>query len=317
MKALVMEKSLRLTELERPFPQEREALVRVLRAGICTTDIEIVRGYMGFEGVLGHEFVGFVEQCVDTRWLNKRVVAEINVGCGRCRFCQRGLSRHCTNRTVVGIQGRSGVFAEYVALPTANLIEVPSSISDLEAVWVEPLAASVEILEQVHIQPDDRVAIIGDGKLAALIAQVLRLTGCGLIVVGKHQAKLNVFAQLGIPITLRNSLPSRSYSVVVEASGKPGGLDLALQLVEPRGTVVVKSSYAERAIVDLSRIVVDEVSLVGSRCGPFAAAIRLLRQKLVQVEPLVTQTFPFSQALEAFAFAQQDHVLKVQLDMSR
>ncbi|MDZ7271259.1 MAG: alcohol dehydrogenase catalytic domain-containing protein [candidate division KSB1 bacterium] len=316
MKALVMEKSLRLTELERPALQEGEALVRVLRAGICNTDMEIVRGYMGFEGVLGHEFVGVVEQCQDTRWLNKRVVAEINVGCGKCRYCQRGLSRHCPNRTVVGIQGRSGVFAEYVALPTANLIEVPSTISDLEAVWVEPLAASAEILAQVHIQPEDRVAIIGDGKLAALVAQVLRLIGCALIVVGKHQPKLATLSQLGIPTTLRNNLPKRSYSLVVEASGSPSGLDLALQLVEPRGTVVVKSTYAERPTMDLSHIVVDEITLVGSRCGPFDTAIRLLRQKLVQVEPLVTQTFPFSQALEAFTFAQQDHVLKVQLDMS-
>ncbi|MDZ7378549.1 MAG: alcohol dehydrogenase catalytic domain-containing protein [candidate division KSB1 bacterium] len=316
MKALVMEKSLRLTELERPALQEGEALVRVLRAGICNTDMEIVRGYMGFEGVLGHEFVGVVEQCQDTRWLNKRVVAEINVGCGKCRYCQRGLSRHCPNRTVVGIQGRSGVFAEYVALPTANLIEVPSTISDLEAVWVEPLAASAEILAQVHIQPEDRVAIIGDGKLAALVAQVLRLIGCALIVVGKHQPKLATLSQLGIPTTLRNNLPKRSYSLVVEASGSPSGLDLALQLVEPRGTVVVKSTYAERPTMDLSHIVVDEITLVGSRCGPFDTAIRLLRQKLVEVEPLVTQTFPFSQALEAFTFAQQDHVLKVQLDMS-
>lgn len=316
MKALVMEQSLRLTELERPYPEEGEALVRVLRAGICNTDIEIVRGYMGFEGVLGHEFVGVVEQCEDARWLNKRVVAEINIACGKCRFCGKGLPRHCLNRTVLGIQGRSGVFAEYVAIPTANLIEVPSTISDLEAVFVEPLAAAVEILEQLHLKPEDRVAIIGDGKLSVLIAQVLRLTGCALIVVGKHQTKLNRFSQMGIPTTVRNNLPKRSYSVVVEASGAPSGFELALQLVEPRGTVVMKSTYSEHPSVDLSRLVVDEITLVGSRCGPFSAAIRLLRQKLVEVEAFVTGTLPFSQALEAFALAQQAETFKVQLDMS-
>jgi len=316
MKALVMERSLRLTELERPCPQEGEALVRVLRAGICNTDIEIIRGYMGFEGVLGHEFVGVVDQCEDAHWLNKRVVAEINIACGKCRFCTKGLPRHCLNRTVLGIQGRSGVFAEYVAIPTANLIEVPPTISDAEAVFVEPLAAAVEILEQLHIGPDDRVAIIGDGKLSALIAQVLRLTGCALIVVGKHQAKLARFSQMGIPTTLRNNLPKRSYSVVVEASGAPSGFELALQLVEPRGTVVLKSTYAQYPNVDLSRLVVDEITTMGSRCGPFPAAIRLLRQKLVEVEPFVTRTFPFTQALEAFAFAQESEAFKVQLDMS-
>lgn len=316
MKALVMEQSLRLTELERPYPEEGEALVRVVRAGICNTDIEIVRGYMGFEGVLGHEFVGVVEQCEDARWLNKRVVAEINIACGKCRFCSKGLPRHCLNRTVLGIQRRSGVFAEYVAIPTANLIEVPSTISDLEAVFVEPLAAAVEILEQLHLKPEDRVAIIGDGKLSVLIAQVLRLTGCALIVVGKHQTKLNRFSQMGIPTTVRNNLPKRSYSVVVDASGAPSGFELALQLVEPRGTVVMKSTYSEHPSVDLSRLVVDEITLVGSRCGPFSAAIRLLRQKLVEVEAFVTRTLPFSQALEAFALAQQAETFKVQLDMS-
>ncbi|MBC7188296.1 MAG: alcohol dehydrogenase catalytic domain-containing protein [Calditrichaeota bacterium] len=316
MKALVMERSLRLTELERPQPDEGEALVRVLRAGICNTDIEIVRGYMGFEGVLGHEFVGVVEQCADARWLNKRVVAEINVACGKCRFCTRGLARHCLNRTVLGIQGRSGVFAEHVAIPRANLIEVPPAISDVEAVFIEPLAASVEILEQVHIGPEDRVVIIGDGKLSALIAQVLRLTGCALIVVGKHQAKLGLFSQIGIPTALRNNLPKRSYSVVVEASGSPSGLELALHLVEPRGTVILKSTYNERPAIDVSRIVVDEITLVGSRCGPFPAAIRLLQQKLVEVAPFVTRTFPFSEALEAFAFAQEEQAFKVLLDMS-
>ncbi|MGQ9559647.1 MAG: MDR/zinc-dependent alcohol dehydrogenase-like family protein [Candidatus Oleimicrobiaceae bacterium] len=316
MKALVMEQSLRLTELERPHPEEGEALVRVLRAGICNTDIEIVRGYMGFEGVLGHEFVGVVEQCEDARWLNKRVVAEINIACGKCRFCSKGLARHCLNRTVLGIEGRSGVFAEYVAIPTANLIEVPSTISDLEAVFIEPLAAAVEILEQLHLKPEDRVAIIGDGKLSALIAQVLKLTGCALIVVGKHQTKLNRFSQMGIPTTVRNNLPKRSYSAVVEASGAPSGFELALQLVEPRGTVVMKSTYTEHPSVDLSRLVVDEITLVGSRCGPFSAAIRLLRQKLVEVEPFVTRTLPFSQALEAFALAQEAEAFKVQLDMS-
>lgn len=247
---------------------------------------------------------------------SKRVVAEINIACGKCRFCSKGLPRHCLNTTVLGIQGRSGVFAEYVAIPTANLIEVPSTISDLEAVFVEPLAAAAEILEQLHLKPEDRVAIIGDGKLSVLIAQVLRLTGCALIVVGKHQTKLNRFSQMGIPTTVRNNLPKRSYSVVVEASGAPSGFELALQLVEPRGTVVMNSTYSEHPSVDPSRLVVDEITLVGSRCGPFSAAIRLLRQKLVEVDAFVTRTLPFSQALEALALAQQAETFKVQLDMS-
>ena len=316
MRALVMEKSLRLTELERPVATDDEALIKVQYAGICDTDLEIVKGYMDFEGILGHEFVGKVEYCIDTAWLGKRVVADINISCDTCKWCLRGLSHHCPNRTVLGIAGRSGVFADYVAIPVKNLIEVPAPITDQDAIFIEPLAASLEILEQVQIKPSDRVAIIGDGKLAILIAQVLKLTGCAIIVIGKHAEKLALFQQLGIATSLRNNLSKKSFPVVVEASGSPNGLDLALQLVEPRGNIVVKSTYNENVNLDISNLVVNEISLIGSRCGPYPAAIRLLVQKLIVTEPLISQVFPLSQAIDAFDFAQKENVFKVIMEMN-
>jgi threonine dehydrogenase-like Zn-dependent dehydrogenase len=315
MKALVMEESLSLTEIERPIPGEGEALIKVRLAGICDTDLEIIKGYMGFEGILGHEFVGVVEQCADVAWLGKRVIADINVSCGTCKFCQQGLAKHCPNRSVLGIAGRSGAFAEYVTIPTKNLIEVPAPITDREAVFIEPLAAALEILEQIKIDPSQRIVIVGDGKLAILIAQVLKLTGCALIVIGKHPEKLDYFNQLGIPTTLKNNLPKKTFSVVVEASGSPSGFQLALSLVAPRGTIVCKSTYREAITLDVSKIVVDEITIVGSRCGPYTAAIRLIVQQLVDVERLVTKTFSFHNALEAFKHAQRDNVFKVLLEI--
>ena len=315
MKALVMEKSLSLTEIERPTPGECEALIKVCLAGICDTDLEIVKGYMGFEGILGHEFVGQVEQCADVAWLGKRVIADINVSCGTCKFCLQGLTKHCPNRSVLGISGRSGAFAEYVTVPTKNLIEVPAPITDREAVFIEPLAAALEILEQIKIDPSGRVVIVGDGKLAILIAQVLKLTGCALIVVGKHPEKLDHFNQLGIPTTLKNNLPKGAFNVAVEASGSPSGFQLALSLVAPRGTIVCKSTYHESMTFDVSKIVVDEISLVGSRCGPYPAAIRLLVQQLVDVERLVTKTFSFHNAMKAFESARQNDVFKILLEI--
>ena len=316
MRALVMENSLRLTELDRPVATEDEALIKVQYAGICDTDLEIVKGYMDFEGILGHEFVGKVEYCIDEAWLGKRVVADINLSCDTCKWCLKGLSNHCPNRTVLGIAGRSGVFADYVAIPVKNLIEVPAPIEDKDAIFIEPLAASLEILEQVQIKPSERVAIIGDGKLAILIAQILKLTGCASIVIGKHPEKLALFQQLGIATSLHNNLAKKSFPVVVEASGSPNGLELALQLVEPRGNVVVKSTYNENANLNISNLVVNEITLLGSRCGPYPAAIRLLVQKLITIEPLISKIFPLSQAIDAFEHAKRENVFKVIMEMN-
>ena len=303
MKAIYFDGIPSLADLPQPVPQQKEALIRVLRSGICNTDLEIIKGYMDFKGVLGHEWVGVVEQCQERPFINKRVVGEINIGCGTCWYCKNSLQRHCPRRRVVGISGKDGAFAQFLTLPLDNLHLIPDSITDEEAVFVEPLAAALQILEQTSVCPTNRVAVLGDGKLGQLVAQVLKLTGCELVLLGHHKEKLHIAAQLGIPVATQGDIKRNNYDLIIECSGSPDGVKHALQLVRPCGRIVIKSTFREKVELDISHIVVDEVQLIGSRCGPFAPAIRLLSQKLVQVRPLITKTFPLTRGVEALEFA--------------
>lgn len=314
MRALVFDQSLRLDK-EHPAPAQHtgEALIRVTLAGICNTDLEVTRGYTDYHGILGHEFVGVVEASPDARLVGRRVVGEINVACGVCSYCLAGLPTHCANRTVLGIRARPGAFADYLILPERNLHVVPAAIPDDEAVFTEPLAAALQILEQVHVHPADSVIVLGDGKLGSLVAQVLRLTGCDLVTVGRHSAKLATLEALGIRTLLAEDAGQRRADVVVECTGQPAGLEMARALVHPRGTIVLKSTFHGTPGIALSPYVVDEITIIGSRCGPFDAALRLLQNKLVHVRPLVSATYPLTEGIDAMARAAAPGVLKVLL----
>jgi len=316
MRALVYDGQLRLVrDYPRPELPPEEALVRVRLAGICNTDLEIVRGYMGYRGVLGHEFVGVIEECADKSLIGRRVVGEINCYCGECPTCRAGAPTHCPNRTTLGIWGRDGAFADYLTLPVANLHIVPEAVRDEAAVFVEPLAAALEILEQVQVKPTDRVVVLGDGKLGLLVAQVLALTGCHLVVGGHHEGKLAILQRRGIEVRLADELPAEKADVVVECTGHPSGFAAARGLVKPRGILVLKSTFHGDVEVNLSALVVDEITLVGSRCGPFTPALRLLEHGLVDVESLISAIYPLDEGLAAFEGAQKRGILKVLLDM--
>ncbi len=271
-------------------------------AGICKTDSEITKGYMGFRGVLGHEFVGTVTYSPDPAQIGLRVTGEINAGCGECSRCREGMERHCSYRTVLGILGRDGAFAEYLSLPVANLVPVPAGLSDDKAVFTEPVAAACEILEQVKIRPADRVLVIGDGKLGLLVCMVLRLTGCELRLVGKHPEKMAIFERMGGDAVLLDRLASddRPYDVVVEASGNRTGWDLALSRLKPRGTLVLKSTYHNSFDFNPAPLVINEINVVGSRCGKFAPALRLMDLGLIDPTPLISETVPFDRIKEVF-----------------
>jgi alcohol dehydrogenase len=314
MKALFFDQRLEIRNVDPPQVETGEALVEVILAGICGTDRQILKGYSGFRGIPGHEFVGRVIECADQKWIGKRVVGEINVTCGDCRWCRRGLGRHCPGRTVVGIVNRPGSFAERIALPMANLHEVPPEIPDEAAVFVEPLAAAAEITEQMQIDPGTPVAVLGDGRLGLLVAQVLHCAGADVTVMGRHAQKLALAGSWG----LRTSGDSkrhaaRSFPVTVEATGSPEGLEEALRLAAPRGTVVMKSTFHAPAQFDTAKLVVDEVTLLGSRCGNFAEALRLLRGGHVKVDSLVSRVFPLDSGLGAFDHLSQPGCLKVLL----
>lgn len=314
MKALQFDQGLSLIDVDDPRPGPGEALIRIRIGGICQTDVEITKGYMGFRGILGHEFVGEVVECENAGWVGKRVVAEINVGCGSCEACRTGKGRHCPERSVLGILNRNGAFAEFLTLPVTNLHTVQDSISDEEAVFVEPLAAACEILEQVHIEPDHRVLVVGDGKLAQLVVRVLRLTGCPLSVVGMHSSKLNLLNALGVQTVLECLPEDDDYDIVVDASGSASGFHAALEHVKSRGILVLKSTTHQEIRFNPAKIVVDEIRVVGSRCGPFEPALRLLEQGLIEVESLIWKTFPFELALNAMDAAMEPAALKVLLD---
>ncbi|HLI90363.1 MAG TPA: alcohol dehydrogenase catalytic domain-containing protein [Ktedonobacteraceae bacterium] len=309
-----------------PTPFDGEALIRVLQAGICNTDLEIVRGYMNFQGVPGHEFVGIVEEIYGQAaqdlagdLIGQRVVGEINAACHRpdCFYCQHNMPTHCPRRTTLGIVNRDGAFAEYAMLPVENLHPVPENVSDEEAVFVEPLAANFEILEQAHLRPTDKVLILGDGKMGQLAAQVLTLSGCEVAMVGKHKEKLTLVEKRGVRTYVLDDMQhfaledGRRVDLVVECTGSEQGLEMALRLVRPRGTLILKSTVAARSQLHLAPIVIDEIRVQGSRCGPFAPAIRALSHKLVDVQPLISARYPLDEALTAFEHAGQRGVLKV------
>lgn len=316
MKALVAHAGQSLALEDVPAPSsDVDCLVRVRMAGICGTDLQILEGYAGFAGIPGHEFVGVVESAppADAHWVGRRVVGEINVGCGRCEWCRGGVKEHCTSRSVVGIRQRSGAFAEYLTLPAANLHHMPDAIDDRAAVFVEPVAAACRIFEQVRVAPESRVAVIGDGRMGLLVAQVVGSVARGVTLVGRHERKLAVARALGLAAAGPGApLTAHSFDIVVDVTGRPAGLTRALELVRPRGTVVLKSTFHGEAPLASWPIVVDEVTLIGSRCGPFAPAIDLLASGAVRVEPLIARVTTIEDHESAFADART--ALKILFD---
>lgn len=313
MLALELDESPRLRDVPLPEPAPGEALVRVTLAGVCNTDLELIRGYMGFRGVIGHEFTGVVETASNPFLRGKRVVGEINCVCHRCTFCQREMPHHCANRTVLGILGRNGAFAEYLVLPEENLHLVPDNVPDEAAVFTEPVAAAFRIVEQLAIAPTDRVVVLGDGKLGQLIAQVLALRTRDLVCVGKHRWKLELLERLGIATASPDDPLPPDADIVVEATGSSRGLSRALELVRPEGTVVLKTTVADATAINFALPVINELRIVGSRCGPFRPALEALSLGNVAVLPMITETYPLFEALTALNRAQAPGVMKVLL----
>jgi threonine dehydrogenase-like Zn-dependent dehydrogenase len=310
----VEKKRLSIKNVVKPRRAE-EAIVRVLLSGICNTDLEIARGYAGFNGTIGHEFVGVVEDSANRALVGLRVVGEINAGCANCDLCRAGDARHCASRTVLGIVGRDGAHAEFLRLPAENLSLVPTSVPDEHAVFAEPLAAACGILERVKISKSDRVAVIGDGKLGLLCAQVIALSGVAVVLIGKHSSKLRIAERRGIETTTPKQATKlrRQFDVVVEASGAAAGFGLALDLLRPQGQLVLKSTFHGKSVLDAARIVVDELSIVGSRCGRFAPALDLLKKAAIDVDSLISEEYPLSNGVHAMRRAGTKGVLKVLL----
>lgn len=301
-----------------PVPHPGEAIVRVTYAGICETDLQILRGYMNFQGVLGHEFVGVAET---GRHAGRRVVGEINCSCRQCEFCRSGRATHCPMRTVLGILNRDGAFAERLALPEANLHVVPDDVSDVQAVFTEPLAAAFQILEQRPIRPGERVIVLGDGRLGSLCAQVLQRTGAALTVIGKHPRKLSRLARRGIAVERLDEVNltegrgwRRTADLVVDATGSASGWETALRLLKPRGTLVLKTTVAGEHQLSLAPLVIDEIQVIGSRCGPFPPALAALANRSVDVETMVDDIYPLAQVAEAFDRANGRDVQKLLID---
>jgi threonine dehydrogenase-like Zn-dependent dehydrogenase len=297
-----------------PAPTRGESVVRVRIAGICGTDLELARGYMSYRGVPGHEFVGEVVDTEAAALAGRRVVGEINAACGRCVPCLEGLGRHCPNRSVLGILGRDGAFAEFLRLPDGNLIPLPDSISDELGVFVEPLAAIYGIFEQTKLRRDHRIAVLGDGRLGALAAIVLHAEGYAAVLGGHHRDKLDRLTALGLEVQLEDQL-NPGFDVVIDCTGNSAGLNRALELVRPRGTIILKSTAAAGASFNLARAVVNEVTIVGSRCGRFAPAIVALASGKVDPRPLISMTFSLDDALAAFAAARHAPNFKVLLKL--
>lgn len=317
MKAIVFDKELKLdTNYEKPIPQKGEALIKISLGGICNTDFEITKGYMGYKGILGHEFVGTVEEIndEDKSLLGKRVVGEINCGCmdQNCEFCAQKLYRHCPNRQTLGIWKKDGCFAEYVTMPLHCLLEIPVNVTDEQAVFTEPLAAAVEITEQLHIPPFKKVIVLGDGKLGLTIALTLNAQNIDVLLIGKHQNKLAIAKAQGVKTQLLDHteiLPI--YDVVVEATGTISGFETALALTKPRGTLVLKSTVAAGKELNLAPIVINEITVLGSRCGQFAPALRLLEQNKIDFKPMISNIYNVNNALEAFEKNKDKESIKV------
>lgn len=291
-----------------------EARVKVSLAGLCRTDLEILDGYQSFKGVMGHEFVGVVEKASRHALVGKRVVSEINCVCGKCDMCQSGLRNHCRGRTVIGIEGRDGCFAETIVVPEINLHEVPDGVTDEEAVFVEPLAAALQVVHQITIEPRMTVAVLGDGRLGLLVAMVLQQVGCKLTVIGKHAEKMAQFEHRHIVCKPHDDVRlAADHDLVVECTGRSEGLELALKIVRPRGKIVLKSTYAEPKPIDLTGLVISEVTVVGSRCGSFPEALSLLARRDVEVGSMITRTFKMSQFAKAIAETRKPSSMKVLL----
>jgi len=313
MNAIWLENN-RINVREVPRSQKpNEALIKIRKAGICSTDLELVKGYYPYTGILGHEFVGEVVIADDPAWIGQRVVGEINAVCNACEQCLNGRPTHCERRTVLGIVNRDGVFAEFTTLPINNLHKVPASIPDEVAVFTEPLAASLEIQQQIQINPTDRVLLIGAGRLGQLIAQTLALTGCDLHVVARHKRQQELLKARGIRIILEEEVQPWRWDIVVEATGSPDAYSLARHAIRPRGTLVLKSTYKGDLNVNFSSIVVDEINVIGSRCGPFEPALRLMESKQVDASVLIDSEYSLVDGLKAFEHAAQPAALKVLL----
>ena len=316
MHALTFDTDLQLqTDYPQPQPSRGHALIRVLKAGICNTDLELIRGYKGFSGVLGHEFVGIVENGPD-EWLTRRVAGEINLACGECAMCSAGIPSQCYQRTTLGIDRHDGAFADYLILPVENLHALPDNVSDDAGVFVEPLAAAVQVIRQRPIQPGERVVVLGDGKLGLLTAQVLKQTEANLTLVGRNDSKLSLAQDWGIQTAQQGTLPANSADVVVDCTGQATGIADALHIIRPRGDLILKSTYYGLPEVDLTRVVVDEIRVIGSRCGPFTDAIDLLSQGKIDIAPLIDARYPLDSGLEALRHAGKKGTLKVILDIS-
>ncbi len=319
MKALVFDKELKLVDdYKKPVPKEGEALVRVTLAGICNTDYEITKGYMGYVGILGHEAVGIVEDVNsdDKSLVGKRVVPEISYGCKNpnCEWCAKHNYRHCPNRHTLGIWHKDGVFAQYFTMPVEVLFEVPDNVADEQAVFTEPLAAALEINEQLHIKPMDKVVVLGDGKLGLITAIALNAQNLNVTLVGKHQNKLDIARAQGVKTALLNDFKiEKIYDVVVEATGSVNGFETSLALTKPRGVLVLKSTVATGKELNLAPIVIDEITVLGSRCGQFPPALRLLESGKIDLTPLISATYEIDNAIEAFEKNKEKDTLKVLL----
>lgn len=317
MKAVVFDNELKLdNNYKKPIPQKGEALIRVTLAGICNTDYEITKGYMGYVGILGHEFVGIVEEVndADQSWIGKRVVAEISWGCNdpNCEWCAKKNYRHCPGRHTIGIWKKDGAMAEYITLPTNILFEVPQNVSDEQAVFVEPLAAACEITEQLHIEPTQKILVLGDGKLGLTTALTLHALNLDVLLVGKHENKLDIAKAQGVKTELlANFNPQKIYDVVVEATGTASGFEMSMSLTKPRGVLVLKSTVATGKELNLAPIVIDEITVLGSRCGQFAPALRLLENNRIDFSPFISKTYSIDDALEAFEANKSKETLKI------
>lgn len=320
MDALIFDETLKyVTDYNTPKMDSNEALIKISMVGICNTDLEITKGYMGYKGILGHEFVGIVEEVEnpkDKNLIGKRVVGEINLGCGNCNWCNQGLSRHCPNRSTLGILNKEGCFAQYLTLPVSNLLVVPDSIPDEVAVFTEPLAAALEILEQLHIKPYEKVAVLGDGKLGLLIALALNASNIDINLIGKHQNKLDIAKNQGINTELLSDIKiEKKYDVVIEATGSVSGFQTSIALVKPRGVLVLKSTIASEKDLNLAPVVIDEITILGSRCGQFAPALRLMEKNIINFSPLISKILPFKQAIEGFELNRKKDTIKILLKL--
>ena len=304
------------TDYTKPVPQKGEALIKVSMAGICNTDAEIIKGYMGYSGVLGHEFVGVVEDVndADKSWIGKRVVAEISYGCDNpdCPWCAVKNYRHCPDRHTIGIWRKDGCFAEYITLPTNILFEVPENVPDEQAVFVEPLAAACEITEQLHIEPTHKVVVLGDGKLGLTTALTLNAQNLDVTLVGKHQNKLDIAKAQGVKTMLLDELKvSNNFDVVVEATGSVSGFETSLNLVKPRGILVLKSTIATGKELNLAPIVINEITVLGSRCGQFGPALRLLKNNRIDFKPFISKIYSIDEAIKGFEANREKDSIKI------